>query len=54
MAHRCLLYSLVKYFKTVDFSVLLGIKVLEKKKKTFKSYILVIVFSLCGIIYLIF
>ena len=37
MAHRCLLHSLLKYFKTVQFSLLLGIKVLEKKKRNFKS-----------------
>lgn len=37
MAHRCLLHPLLKYFKTVHSSLLLGIKVLEKKKRNFKS-----------------
>lgn len=37
MAHRCLLHPLLKYFKTVHFSLLLGIKVLEKKNRNFQS-----------------
>ena len=46
---------MLKYFKTIDFNVLLGIKVLEKKKKELLIVIfLVTFFNFYEIIYLIF